>query len=335
MTTGRTPYPHYLVGHGEETPAQETSARPADTIANLADYLWWLLPGFLKRKARHESLVGAFCEAFGESLDLARETLRETPPQLLIQTASGEYLTHHGRMRQTPRRRNEDDGDYRPRVLNAWQLKQRQGSIPGLIETLAGVGVTARIWEYRVLSRSLFEPPVDPPPAERDAYLIPGPVELTWDDWEPGAPPLPLDEGVLDDYAEPTGAWAGHANQLAMWEAGAWVYLDPIDGMVVKVQDENEPYGRLYCYSAEDGAWGAWTGVSQWAHFVVQVLDWDDDYNQVEFDRVLRATRPAHTRAIIVDDLANATWDDWTPGARPNRLDEGVLDDWLPTGPIS
>ncbi|GAA4005197.1 DUF2793 domain-containing protein [Sphingomonas humi] len=33
--------------------------------------------------------------------------------------------------------------------------------------------------------------------------------------------------------AEPSGAWAGHANGLACWTMGGWRFVDPFEGFVV------------------------------------------------------------------------------------------------------
>ncbi len=62
------------------------SDRPADSIVKLADYLWWLLPTFLKTKVRAGSLVARFAEIWGEHLDAARETLIVIIPELLAAT---------------------------------------------------------------------------------------------------------------------------------------------------------------------------------------------------------------------------------------------------------
>ncbi len=77
-----------------------SSRRPADTVAKLADYLWWLLPNFLKRKERAQSLVARLCDVWGEELGEGRTTLVEIIPLLLVETATGAWLDQLARARQ-------------------------------------------------------------------------------------------------------------------------------------------------------------------------------------------------------------------------------------------
>ncbi|KPL68943.1 hypothetical protein SZ64_13035 [Erythrobacter sp. SG61-1L] len=49
---------------------------------------------------------------------------------------------------------------------------------------------------------------------------------------EAGAPPAAPDPGECWLIgAAPSGAWAGHAGELACWSAGAWIFAPPRDGM--------------------------------------------------------------------------------------------------------
>ena len=121
--------------------------RPADTIAKLADYLWWLLPTFLKKKNRAESLLAQFTDIWGEQLDDVRETLISIIPELLVATASGDYLDLLARQHQVFRGENEDDESLRTRVLAAYTIKQKGGTIPGLIEALSQLGYTVEVLE--------------------------------------------------------------------------------------------------------------------------------------------------------------------------------------------
>ena len=299
------------------------SNRPADTVEKLADYLWWLLPTFLKKKDRVESLVARFCEIWGEMLDESRTTLTEIIPMLLIETATGAYLDKLARQRQVFRGDSEDDESLRTRALAAYIIKQKGGTIPGMENGLAALGFDVVVWEYRVQDMELMEPPDDS--AERDAYIVSVPIEGTWDDWELGGEPLLLDEGELDDFAEAIGAFANHADDLAMWKDGAWIFLDPIRNQVVK----NQANEHLYCF---DGfTWQPHSGPSQWSHFVVQVIGWDGEQRQTVFDTAVRDLKPAHTRAVIASELELATWDDWEIGDMPLPLDSDNLDDLLPS----
>ncbi len=298
-------------------------SRPADTLEKLANYLWWLLPTFLKKKDRAESLVACFCEIWGDMLDESRTTLTDIIPLFLIETASGAYLDILARQRQIFRGDQEDDASLRTRALAAYIIKQKGGTIPGMENGLAALGFEVVVWEYRVKDMGLMEPPSDP--GERDAFVISSAIEQTWDDWELGDEPLLLDEGELDDYAEPTGPFYGHANDLAMWKDGAWIFLDPIHNQVVK----NQADGHLYRF--DSFTWQPHSDQSQWSHFVVQVRSWDGEQRQTVFDKAVCDLKPAHTRAIIVSELNPATWNDWELGNEPLPLDLDNLDDFLPS----
>ncbi len=123
------------------------SDRPADSIVKLADYLWWLLPTFLKTKVRAGSLVARFAEIWGEHLDAARETLIVIIPELLAATASGEYLDLLARQRQVFRGVGESDESLRARVLAAHTIKRKGGTIPGMTEGLARLGYSVEVLE--------------------------------------------------------------------------------------------------------------------------------------------------------------------------------------------
>ena len=200
------------------------SDRPAETIEKLADYLWWLLPAFLKKRERTASRVARFCDVWGGLLDTARTTLIDIIPQLVVETATGEYLDMLARARQIFRGQDETDESLRTRVLAAHAIKRKGGTIPGMENGLAAIGDTAEVEE-------------------------------------------------------------------------------PNKGMVEK-----------------------------WSRFVVKVLLWNGVVaDQKVFYSAVRALKPAHTRALIESLLPPATWDDWELGEPEKLLDEGALDEWLPT----
>ena len=123
------------------------SERPADSIAKLADYLWWLLPSFLKTQDRSEALVARLCEIWGAHLDDARATLIAIIPELVAATASGTYLDLLARQRQITRSITETDESLRARVLAAHTIKRKGGTIPGMIEGLAKIGYVVAVSE--------------------------------------------------------------------------------------------------------------------------------------------------------------------------------------------
>lgn len=69
------------------------------------------------------------------------------------------------------------------------------------------------------------------------------------------APPsAPTDGDRFLIAASPTGAWSGHANEIAAFQDGAWAFYRPKDGWIAWVADE----GALVIYDA--GAWSLFAG---------------------------------------------------------------------------
>ena len=72
--------------------------------------------------------------------------------------------------------------------------------------------------------------------------------------------------------------------------------------------------------------------VEKWSRFVVKVFGWDGVVaDQKVFYSVVHLLKPAHTRVLIESLLPPAGWDDWNLDEPEKPLDEGALDDWLPT----
>lgn len=67
--------------------------------------------------------------------------------------------------------------------------------------------------------------------------------------------------------ASPTGAWAGHAGQIAAWQDGAWAFYAPLDGWTaIDISTDT-----LLLYNAGTGIWtGLNTGVFSDAVFTLQ-----------------------------------------------------------------
>ena len=295
--TGQTLYGQAMYG-GEavDVTIVTDGTRPADT-QNLPDYLWRLLPQFLKRKDRYQSIVGAFCKTFGSVLTNARTTLEAVVPQFHAATATGDYLDIIGAARLVLRRTGEDDDTYRIRVLDACRLGVAIGTPDGLIASLAAAGFTARLWEPWVLSARTWTPPEAP--AIGDRYLIPITRPHRLDSG------CELDDGhQLDAIDAASGAWADHGGQLTAWDGADWVFVDPPAGFVLRTIDEN---GRLYrC----DGVRGVSDDpeFNTWAHAILQVLA-DTDTTRNSFMACLDQCCPAHVRFIIVMDPALGTLD--------------------------
>jgi hypothetical protein len=66
------------------------------------------------------------------------------------------------------------------------------------------------------------------------------------------APPgSPADGDTYIPAATATGAWAGHENDVAVWNGAAWVFYAPRTGWVAYIEDE----AKLSAFAA--GAWSA------------------------------------------------------------------------------
>lgn len=84
----------------------------------------------------------------------------------------------------------------------------------------------------------------------REAYSQP-PADDRDVDTPPGSP-TEGDRVIVGDT--PTGAFVGHAGEIAQWNGTAWVFTTPKQGMVVYVLDENEPYKQTE--SSSPWIWG-------------------------------------------------------------------------------
>jgi len=199
--------------------------RPADTVAKLADYLYWLLPNFLKRKDRAQSLVARLCEVWGEELGEGRTTLVEIIPLLLAETATGAWLDQLARARQIFRGEGESDESLRTRVLAAHEIKKKGGTIPGMISGLAAIGYGVQVeepnkgnpakwsrfvvkvftWSGLVADQGVFYSLVRLlKPAHTRALIESLLYPEIWDDYEPLDPPTELDDGGALDGWLPT-----------------------------------------------------------------------------------------------------------------------------------
>jgi len=200
-----------------------SSPRPAETVPHLSDYLWWLLPAFLKQKARDESLVSALADSVGSELDDARATLTQLIPAFTAATAAGIYLDQQGRVRQVFRSPGESEESYRARILAAHEIKHLGGTTPGMVGGLAAIGYSVEVieaflntdrwshfivrvlgWDGVVTDQLEFYRTVRKlKPAHTRAVIESELAEGLWDDWEEGAEPAPLDtppSATLDDW---------------------------------------------------------------------------------------------------------------------------------------
>jgi len=154
-------------------------------------------------------------------LDTARTTLIDIIPQLVVETATGEYLDMLARARQIFRGDEETDESLRIRVLAAHEIKRKGGTIPGMENGLAAIGYTVEVeepykgivekwsrfvvkvflWDGVVADHKVFYQVVRLlKPAHTRALIESLLLPETWDDFELDEPPKPLDEGLLDGW---------------------------------------------------------------------------------------------------------------------------------------
>jgi len=191
------------------------------TVAHITDYLWWLMPYFLKKKERKESLIGKLWDSWGLEFEELRATINEIIPLMLAYTATGTYLDRIGRSRQTSRLVGESDESYRVRVLGAMAIKTKAGTIPGMEAGLLSLGYTVEVlepnngtskwsrfvvkitgWDGVVASQAIFYQVVNLLRPAHTRALIDAQLTVgTLDDWELGEDELTLDDdGQLDDW---------------------------------------------------------------------------------------------------------------------------------------
>ena len=99
--------------------------------------------------------------------------------------------------------------------------------------------------------------------------------------------------------AAPTGAWSGHAGQIAAWQDGAWAFYAPLDGWTaVDISTDT-----LLLYNAGTGIWtGLITGVFSDAVFTLQ--DDIDPTKQARFQ--IAGFTAGATRVFTLPDVSSS-----------------------------
>lgn len=116
-------------------------------MSKIGAYLWWLTPAFLKKREPKNSLLYSLFEVIGEELDEAKVAILAMRRQLLVATSEGPWLAAHGRDRSVDRIPGESDESYRVRLLAAFLAKQQGGTIPGMINACALLGLDVDVVE--------------------------------------------------------------------------------------------------------------------------------------------------------------------------------------------
>lgn len=116
-------------------------------MSALGKYLWWLLPYTLKKKQPGNSLLFKLLDIFGEELDEVKAETLNMRREMLIATATGKQLDDHGLQRDLERIPGETDEEYRTRLISAYLVKKRGGTIPGMVEASALLGLEVEVDE--------------------------------------------------------------------------------------------------------------------------------------------------------------------------------------------
>ena len=125
-------------------------------------------------------------------------------------------------------------------------------------------------------------------------------VQVTVQSAALATPPVSPTEGqrwIL--LASPTGAWAGHAGQIAAWQDGAWAFYAPLDGWTaIDISTDT-----LLLYNAGTGIWtGLITGVLSDTVFTLQ--DDIDPTKQARFQ--IAGFAAGATRVFTLPDVSSS-----------------------------
>ena len=125
-------------------------------------------------------------------------------------------------------------------------------------------------------------------------------VQITVQSAALATPPVSPTEGqrwILP--ASPTGAWAGHAGQITVWQDGAWAFYAPLDGWTaIDISTD-----MLLLYNAGTGIWtGLITGVFSDAVFTLQ--DDIDPTKQARFQ--IAGFTAGATRVFTLPDVSSS-----------------------------
>ena len=125
-------------------------------MSAIGKYLWWLLPGFLKKKGQVDpqgSITRQLTTIHGEALDEFKAEILSMRDQHAVETAAVEHLDQLGEERETQRLPGELDDDYRQRIFAAIGSKQKVGTIPYMQQLLDATGLGCEITEVWTFDR--------------------------------------------------------------------------------------------------------------------------------------------------------------------------------------
>ena len=125
-------------------------------MSAIGEYLWWLLPGFLKKKGAVDpaaSTTWNLVTIQGETLDDSKAEIITMRAQHAVETAEAEQLDALGEERETRRFENETDTAYRQRIYQAAARKQKVGTKPHMLQMLTDLGFGAQVVEVWTITR--------------------------------------------------------------------------------------------------------------------------------------------------------------------------------------
>jgi len=125
-------------------------------MSKIGEYLWWILPGFLKKKGAVDpagSTTWNLVNIQGEILDASKGEIIAMRAQHTVETAEGEHLEALGEERETRRFESETDAAYRQRIFQAAADKQKVGTKPHMLRMLQDLGFGAQVTEVWMITR--------------------------------------------------------------------------------------------------------------------------------------------------------------------------------------
>jgi len=125
-------------------------------VSKIGEYIWWLLPVFLKKKGQNDSQGSTTWNIImiqGEALDVSKTEILSMRDQHAVQTAEAEHLDMLGDERETKRFSGENDGAYRARIFIAAERKQKVGTKPHMETMVHDLGFGVEIIEVWTFDR--------------------------------------------------------------------------------------------------------------------------------------------------------------------------------------
>lgn len=105
-----------------------------------ADYMYYLLPGPLKKVGKSLNQFYIFFKAIGKLYDQTKEDIFLVREEATLISASELMLVEHGRDRDMPRLKGEDVESYRYRLMMKSTIASKAGTAEGILVALRALG---------------------------------------------------------------------------------------------------------------------------------------------------------------------------------------------------